>query len=187
MRTAHNRNDGSSNNLGVLLVRNGVGIAPHGLTDLQKVGDVPLPWHPRFHRSCTIVLSVYYGLISFSNEYCDIDTAYVFRIIMHHFLFQIRTYITISTMKSFKSWRSQLDGHHLLILCERQDQNVLKSLQKVSKSQKHFFLKLEYKRGSLLGNEEPDFWGASQVFDFFLLVPLWNEGNKSCLNELKLC
>ena len=52
MRTAHNRNDGSSNNLGVLLVRNGVGIAPHGLTDLQKVGDVPLPWHPQFHRSC---------------------------------------------------------------------------------------------------------------------------------------
>ena len=134
-----------------------MGIAPHGLTDLQKVGDVPLPWHPRFHRSCTIVLSVYYGLISFSNEYCDIDTAYVFRIIMHHFLFQIRTYITISTMKSFKSWRSQLDGHHLLILCERQDQNVLKSLQKVSKFQKHFFLKLEYKRGPLLGNEEPDF------------------------------
>ena len=164
MRTAQYRNDGRSNNLGVLLVM-------EWATDLKKVGDVPLPWHLWFHRSCTILSSVYYGLISFSNEYCDIDTAYVFRIIMHHFLFQIRTYITISTMKSFKSWRSQLDGHHLLILCERQDQNVLKSLQKVSKSQKHFFLKLEYKRGSLLGNEEPDFWGVSQGFWFFSFGP----------------
>ena len=44
------------------------------------------------------------------------------------------------------------------------------------------------KRGSLLGNEEPDFWGDSQVFDFFSFSsPLWNEENKSCLNELKFC
>ena len=28
-----------------------------------------------------------------------------------------------------------------------------------------------YKRGSLLGIEEPDFWGDSQFFDFFPLVP----------------
>ena len=27
------------------------------------------------------------------------------------------------------------------------------------------------KRGSLLGNEEPDFWGDSQVFDFFSFGP----------------
>ena len=120
IRTAQFRDDGRSNILGVLLVNNGV-FFPFGLTDLQKVWGVPLPWHPRFRYPCTWVLSVYYGLISFWNEYFDIDTA---------------------SMKSFK--RSQLWWPSLTYLVWMSGSKSAKKLVKVSKSQKHFLLNFNW-------------------------------------------
>ena len=43
------------------------------------------------------------------------------------------------------------------------------------------------KRGSLLGNEEQDFRGDSQVFNFFSYGPTYEMKKISCLNEPIVC